>query len=73
MLADPFPERGHALSSPQAFNLMLQVSDAGTWWSRAVEAGAEVVSPLQKMFWGAMYGQLRDPFGVTWAINEPSA
>ena len=23
------------------------------------------------MFWGDRYGQLRDPFGVTWAMNQP--
>jgi len=23
------------------------------------------------MFWGARYGQLRDPFGVRWAFNQP--
>ena len=27
--------------------------------------------PLADMFWGDRYGQLRDPFGVTWALNEP--
>jgi uncharacterized glyoxalase superfamily protein PhnB len=21
-------------------------------------------------FWGDLYGQLRDPFGVTWAMNQ---
>ena len=42
------------------------------WWKRAVEAGAEVVMPLQEMFWGDRYGQLRDPFGVLWAMGAPS-
>jgi len=23
------------------------------------------------MFWGDRYGQLKDPFGVTWALNAP--
>jgi len=23
------------------------------------------------MFWGARYGQLRDPFGVRWSFNQP--
>jgi uncharacterized glyoxalase superfamily protein PhnB len=26
--------------------------------------------PVADMFWGARYGQLRDPFGVIWALNE---
>jgi PhnB protein len=71
MLSDPYPEHGHPLQTPQAFNLTLQVKDIDRWWERAVAAGCEVVLPLQEMFWGARYGQLRDPFGVVWALNQP--
>jgi len=71
MLCDPYPEYGHALEKPQAFDLMLQVDDIDAWFSRAVAAGAEVVTPVQEMFWGARYGQLRDPFGVRWSMNQP--
>jgi PhnB protein len=35
--------------------------------------GAEVVTPVQTMFWGDRYGQVRDPFGVVWAMNCPSS
>jgi uncharacterized glyoxalase superfamily protein PhnB len=45
------------------------VEDVDVWWNRAVAAGAEVVLPLQLMFWGDRYGQLRDPFGVIWALG----
>jgi PhnB protein len=71
MLSDPYPEYGHALETPQAFNLTLQVDDIDAWWARAVAAGATVVMPVQDMFWGARYGQLRDPFGVRWSMNQP--
>ena len=71
MLGDPYPEYGHPLQTPQAFNLTLQVDDIDAWWSRAVAAGAEVVMPVQEMFWGARYGTLRDPFGVLWSMNQP--
>ena len=71
MLGDPYPEYGHGLQTPQAFNLTLQVDDIDSWWERAVAAGAQVVMPVQEMFWGARYGQLRDPFGVHWSINQP--
>jgi len=27
--------------------------------------------PPQEMFWGDRYGELRDPFGVAWAMNQP--
>jgi uncharacterized glyoxalase superfamily protein PhnB len=72
MLSDPYPEHGYPLKAPQAFNLHLQVDDIDAWWSRAVAAGAEVTMPLQVMFWGDRYGQLRDPFGVIWAMGAPN-
>jgi len=71
MLSDPFPEFGHPTGAPQGFNLLLAVDDVDAWWNRAVEAGAEIVMPLQDMFWGDRYGQLRDPFGVRWAMGAP--
>jgi uncharacterized glyoxalase superfamily protein PhnB len=70
MLSDAFPEYGHPLQAPQAFSLLLPVEDIAVWWNRAVVAGAEVVTPYQEMFWGDVYGQLRDPFGVIWAVNQ---
>jgi PhnB protein len=71
MMGDAYPEHGHSLQKPQAFNLTLQVDDIDAWWKRAVDAGAEVVMPVADMFWGDRYGQLRDPFGVLWAMNSP--
>lgn len=71
MLSDAYPEHGHPLASPAAFNLLLPVNDIDAWWNRAVEAGADIVMPLQLMFWGDRYGQLRDPFGVCWSLNAP--
>jgi len=71
MLSDPYPEYGHALEKPAAFNLTLQVKDIDAWWNRAIAAGATSVMPVQEMFWGDRYGQLRDPYGVMWSLNEP--
>jgi PhnB protein len=73
MLSDPFPEHGHPLKTPQAFTLHLQVDDVDAWWDRAVEAGAEVVMPVAEMFWGDRYGQLRDPYGVSWSLATSRA
>jgi PhnB protein len=70
MLSDAYPEHGHPLKKPESFNLALMVKDIDAWWKRAVDAGAEVVMPLELMFWGDRYGQLRDPFGVMWSMNE---
>jgi PhnB protein len=71
MLGDAYPEYGHPLEKPQGFSVMLQVDDIDAKFSRAVEAGAEAVMPVADMFWGDRYGQLRDPFGVIWGLNQP--
>ncbi len=71
MLCDPYPEHGFASAAPQAFILTLQVDDADAWWTRAIEAGCTSVVEVEDMFWGDRYGQVRDPYGVVWAFNQP--
>jgi PhnB protein len=73
MLSDPFPEHGHPFKGHEGCTLHMHVNDVDAWWKRAVDAGAQVVLPLQVMFWGDRYGQLRDPFGVLWSLAEPAA
>jgi PhnB protein len=34
-----------------------------------LSAGGKVAMPLQKMFWGALFGYFTDKFGVQWMIN----
>ncbi len=69
MLCDFYPEHGYPVVAPQAFTVHLQVADPDVWWTRATGAGLGVVVPLQKMFWGDRYGQLKDVFGVSWSIG----
>ena len=35
----------------------------------ALAAGGDVQMPLQKTFWAAAFGMLRDKFGIPWMIN----
>lgn len=72
MLSDFYPEHGYPPVKPQAFSLTLLVRDIETWWTRAIDAGCTPVTPPEKMFWGDTYGQLSDPFGVMWAMNQPA-
>jgi uncharacterized glyoxalase superfamily protein PhnB len=71
LLMDFFPDHGHPKKEPAAFNLHLQVDDADAWFKRAVDAGAEVVMQPQDMFWGDRYAQVKDPWGVIWAMGSP--
>ena len=34
-----------------------------------LSAGGNVTMPLEKMFWGALFGQLTDKYGIDWMIN----
>jgi uncharacterized glyoxalase superfamily protein PhnB len=63
---------GPATPPPQGFDIILPVQDIDAWWDRAVAAGAKPLVPVEKMFWGDRYGQLEDPFGVRWSLNEPA-
>ena len=76
MLSDEFPEELTGVRSPQSLggtttSTYLTVDDAAAWLDRAVQAGAEVKMPLADQFWGARYGQLKDPYGHSWSIGGP--
>ena len=72
-LADEFPELG-VLAPPSiggtAVVLSLDVADAEAVFARAIAAGAEVRQPLQDAFWGDRHGQLEDPFGHRWNVDQ---
>jgi len=74
MLGDFYPEHGHAAKPVQACTMQLHLDEGAIdqWWQRAVDAGCEITTPLQVMFWGDRWGALRDPFGVDWAMNAPT-
>jgi PhnB protein len=50
--------------------LILEVEDAEAVVRQAVVAGATIMMPVTKMFWGARFGKLKDPYGHEWGINE---
>ena len=74
MLLDHMPELGEAPARGSHSLTMTLVTDEGDlYWDRAVAAGCTVAMPFEIQFWGDRYGRLEDPFGLVWAINEPSA
>jgi PhnB protein len=73
MVADEFPDLG--ILSPltiggTAVVLHVFTDNVESAWQRAVDAGAEVVVPLQDQFWGDRQGQLLDPFGHKWGLAQ---
>ena len=71
MVADEFPEMD--VVSPQTVGgtstvLHRYTEDVDALWTRAVDAGAQVLHPLQDQFWGDRHGQVTDPFGHRWGL-----
>lgn len=72
MLSDEFPEFDARFDGPPSgTTLHLEVPDADAAAARAVAAGAVVTMAVADQFWGARYGQLRDPFGFMWSVGSP--
>jgi PhnB protein len=74
LMHDEFPEHGNV--SPLTLGgtpvrLHLYVENVDSAFQRAVEAGAEVLMPVQDCFWGDRYGMLKDPFGHVWSMATP--
>jgi uncharacterized glyoxalase superfamily protein PhnB len=69
-LNDEFPQMGalSPLSSTSTVTLHLYVEDADKQFQQAVDAGAEVVMPIDLQFWGDRYGIVKDPSGHQWSI-----
>lgn len=76
-LHDDFPEySGEGAKAPTRLGgasciLHIDVPDADAAWERAIQAGAQVVMPLDNQPWSMRYGQLKDPFGHLWSIGGP--
>jgi PhnB protein len=72
-LADEFPEMG-VLAPPSVGGtpvvLALAVDDADAVFARAVAAGGSVRQPVADTFWGDRHGQLEDPFGHRWNVDQ---
>jgi PhnB protein len=73
MLADEFPEAG--VLSPLSVGgtsvvLNISTDDVDSLWQRALDAGAEVLHPLQDAFWGERHGQITDPYGHRWGLAQ---
>ena len=50
--------------------LSLYWEDVDAAWTRALEAGAEVIFELHDLFYGERGGRLRDPFGQQWMMSQ---
>jgi PhnB protein len=74
-VCDDFPERNGARErSPRALGgspvtIHLNCQDVDKVWKAALKARASVVLPLERQFWGDIYGIVEDPFGQRWSMS----
>jgi len=69
MFSDGMP--GHTVTYGNGLHLCISLSDEAEAERvfNALSEGGNVTMPLAKQFWGALYGQVVDRFGVNWMIN----
>jgi PhnB protein len=73
MLSDNFVEYGlPPIQRSRSYVMQLVVPDGDIWWDRAVKAGCRETMPFAVAPWGDRYGQMLDPFGVTWSVSCPA-
>lgn len=71
MMANEYPDMGYV--GPQTLGgspvcINLYVENVDELFQQAVNAGAEVMKPVQNQFYGARSGLVKDPFGHIWSI-----
>ena len=71
-LSDEFsgsPHRSPASLGATTVTLHIYTENVDGLWQQAIQAGANVVLPLDNQFWGERYGILVDPFGHHWSLS----
>jgi uncharacterized glyoxalase superfamily protein PhnB len=69
LIGDSIVMLSDAMREPaQPASLFLYVENVDKTFAKAVKAGATVAMPVQDMFWGDRFGNVRDPQGNSWGI-----
>ena len=76
MITDEAGDASAPARSPQSLGGAVSAIMATYWedvdaaWERALDAGAEVIYPLEDQFYGERGGRVRDPFGHHWMLSQ---
>ena len=73
MASDILPSQGHKLNvgNNHFINITPDNEEEARRLFNALADGGTVSMPLEKMFWGALFGICVDKFGVQWMVNLP--
>ena len=77
-VCDDFAKTAGARRSPKhlggsSVTIHLNCPNVQATWKAALAAGASIVTPLEKQFWGDTYGIAVDPFGQRWSMSGTDA
>jgi PhnB protein len=71
MASDVLESMGQKLTPGNNYHISLATESEAetTKLFNALSAGGNVTMPLEKQFWGALFGMCIDKFGVSWMVN----
>jgi len=71
MGTDALESQGHKLTTGTNFSIAIapETLEEATKLFNGLAEGGIVGMPMEKMFWGAYFGQLTDKFGIQWMVN----
>ncbi|RAV98995.1 VOC family protein [Pseudochryseolinea flava] len=73
MASDILPSVGHRLTVGNNTHINITPKDESEAKRLfdALSNGGQITMPLEKMFWGSLFGTCTDKFGIQWMINLP--
>ena len=71
MATDALESMGQTVTSGNNFSIAIAPDslEEATKLFNGLAEGGNVTMPMEKMFWGAYYGQLTDKYGIQWMVN----
>ncbi|GGK82318.1 VOC family protein [Rufibacter glacialis] len=71
MATDALESMGHSVTMGNNFHLSLstQSEEEASALFQALSEGGKVLVPLEKMFWGDLFGMVKDRFQIKWMVS----
>jgi PhnB protein len=69
MFSDGAPHKDITEGDNVQLNINLESEEEQDRLFELLSEDGEVTMPLEKTFWGARYGMLKDKFGIRWMLN----
>lgn len=69
MFSDGAPHKEITEGDNVQLSISVETTEQQDQIFEALAAEGEITMPLEKTFWGARYGMLRDKFGIRWMVS----